>query len=283
MSDEPGGDSAAAAVAAASAAAAAPANAPEWMGSLPDELKADATLTRYNDLEAFARGHLATKAAVSAPKLPTADTAIDNFEVFHAMRPADPAAYEISVPEGFDADFADGFRAKAHEIGMHPAMAKAIVDWNNEFHGGKLSAAQETAAAEVAQFKTDFTAKGGDYAGSLNQVAAMLEKHGLGDMDKTTAALQGIETQLGAGNTLQLLFGLASGFGEPPTPPDPTVEQYGVNLNTATVAEIRAARQDKMRDPEWVKKANTAGTPENAQYNRYIAAESAAEKRRNQG
>lgn len=257
--------------------------APEWLGSLPDELKANPTLTRYADLEAFARGHLETKAAASAPKLPTADSAIDNFEAFHAARPADMAAYEITVPDGYPADFADGFRQDAFEIGLHPSQAKTIVERNNARVAAQLEAQQQAAAAEVEQFKGEIAAAGGDYQGQLNQVSAMLEKHGLGDADATMKALQGIEGQLGAGATLKLLFGLAQGFGEPATPPDPSVEQYGVNLNTASVDDIRKARQDKMQDKEWVKKARTPGTPENRQYNSFIAAESAAEKRRNQG
>lgn len=257
--------------------------APEWLGGLPDELKANPTLTRYADLEAFARGHLETKAAASAPKLPTADSAIDNFEAFHAARPADMAAYEITVPDGFKSEFADGFRQLAHDIGLHPSQVAKIVAFNNDFHGNDLAAQQQAAAAEVEQFKGEIAAAGGDYQGQLNQVSAMLEKHGLGDADATMKALQGIEGQLGAGATLKLLFGLAQGFGEPATPPDPSVEQYGVNLNTASVDDIRKARQDKMQDKEWVKKARTPGTPENRQYNSFIAAESAAEKRRNQG
>ena len=257
--------------------------APEWLGSLPDELKANPTLTRYADLESFARGHLETKAAASAPKLPTADSAIDNFEAFHGARPADMAAYEISVPEGFKGDFADGFRKLAHDIGLHPSQVAKIVAFNNEFHGGELTASQQQAATEVAQFKGAIEAAGGDYQGQLNQVSAMLEKHGLGDADATMKALQGIETQLGAGDTLKLLFSLASGFGEPATPPDPSVAQYGVNLATASVEDIRAARAEKMKDVEWVKKARTSGTPEHKQYNAFIQAESAAEKRRNQG
>lgn len=257
--------------------------APEWLGGLPDELKANPTLTRYADLEAFARGHLETKAAASAPKLPTADSAIDNFEAFHAARPADMAAYEITVPEGFKGEFADGFRKLAHDIGLHPSQVAKIVAFNNEFHGGELSAAQQAATAEVEQLKGEIAAAGGDYQGQLNQVSAMLEKHGLGDADATMKALQGIETQVGAGATLKLLFGLAQGFGEPSTPPDPSVQQYGVNLSTASVEDIRKARADKMADVEWVKKARTVGTPEHKQYNAFIQAESAAERRRNQG
>lgn len=256
---------------------------PEWLGGLPDELKANPTLTRYADLEAFARGHLETKAAASAPKLPTAESAIDAFEAFHAARPADMAAYEISVPEGYPSDFADGFRQDAFEIGLHPSQAKIIVDRNNARIAAKMLADQQAATAEVEQLKGEIAAAGGDYQGQLNQVSAMLEKHGLGDADATMRALQGIETQVGAGATLKLLFGLAQGFGEPATPPDPSVQQYGVNLSTASVEDIRKARADKMADVEWVKKARTVGTPEHKQYNAYIQAESAAERRRNQG
>jgi len=257
--------------------------APEWLGGLPDELKANPTLTRYADLEAFARGHLETKAAASAPKLPTADNAIDTFEAFHAARPADMAAYDITVPEGFKGEFADGFRQLAFDIGLHPSQVAKIVDWNNSFHGNEQTAQQQAAAAEVEEFKGEIAAAGGDYQGQLNQVSAMLEKHGLGDADATMKALQGLESQMGAGSTLKLLFNLAQGFGEPATPPNPGGGDHGVKLAAASVEDIRAARQEKMQDTEWVKKARTPGTPENRQYNSFIAAESAAEKRRNQG
>lgn len=285
MSDEAGGGAAAEIAGGGSEQAGGGGAAPEWLASLPDDLKGDATLARYADIPALARGLIDTKKAVGAPKLPGADTAIDNFEAFHAARPADAAAYEIEVPDGYDAQFGDGFRALAHEIGLHPSQAKKIVDFNNAAVAGQLQAAQDAAKAEVDAFKTELTSKGGDYQAQLGSVTAMLEKHGLGDPDETMKAVEGIEAQLGAARTMKLLFGLAQGFGEPATPPANGGEGGGAprNLDSMTVDQVREARQEKMADPEWVKKANMAGTTENREYNSFIAAEARAVERAQRG
>jgi hypothetical protein len=39
---------------------------PEWVGTLPDDLKADPTLVKYQNVEALARGHLETKKLASS-------------------------------------------------------------------------------------------------------------------------------------------------------------------------------------------------------------------------
>ncbi|ODU28994.1 MAG: hypothetical protein ABS88_10715 [Sphingopyxis sp. SCN 67-31] len=285
MSDEAGGGAAAEIAGGGAEQPGGGGATPEWLGRLPDDLKGDVNLTRYADVEALARGHLEARSKLGAPKLPTADTAIDNFEMFHAARPADAAAYEISVPDGYDAQFGDGFRALAHEIGLHPSQAKKIVDFNNSAVAGQLQAAQDAAKAEVDSFKTELTSKGGDYQAQLNSVTAMLEKHGLGDPDETMKAVEGIEAQLGASRTLKLLFGLAQGFGEPATPPADggSGAPSPANLDSMTIDQVRAVRQEKMANPEWVKKANTAGTQENREYNNFIAAEARAVERARRG
>jgi hypothetical protein len=285
MSDNVGGGAAAAMTAGLGDGQADGGAPPEWLTSLPDDLKADATLARYADIPALARGLIETKKAVGAPKLPGADTTIDNFEAFHAARPADAAAYDVSVPDGYDAGFGDGFRTLAHEIGLHPSQAKKIVDFNNAAVAGQLQAAQEAAKAEVDAFRTELTSKGGDYQAQLNSVTAMLEKHGLGDPDETMKAVEGIEAQLGAARTMKLLFGLAQGFGEPATPPLDGGANGGAprNLDAMTVEQVRAARQEKMSDSEWVRKANMAGTSENREYNSFIQAEARAVDRARRG
>jgi hypothetical protein len=56
------------------AAAAAASQQPEWMGSLPDELKGDATLSRYADIPALAKAHIeAHKVAKSKVIVPGPD------------------------------------------------------------------------------------------------------------------------------------------------------------------------------------------------------------------
>ena len=259
--------------------------APEWLGSLPDDLKGDVNLTRYANVEALSRAHLEARKQLGAPRLPTADAALENFEAFHAVRPAEAAAYEIDVPDGYGTDYADGFRKVAHDVGLHPSQVKQIVAFNNDAIAAQMEAAQAAAGEEVASFKSELTAAGGDYERQIASVAAMLEKHGLGDADRTQKAIEGIEAQLGAGDTLRLLTGLAQAFGEPGTDAlnGDGGDGGGFNLASATVDQIRAHRAEKMATTGWATAAQSAGTPEHKEYQRIIAAEAAAVQRQNRG
>lgn len=186
--------------------------APEWMASLPDELKGDATLSRYQSLEELARGHVeARKVASSRIVLPGADDDAAWSKFGEALRPADPSEYAIGLPEGVDpegpaAKFADAFRAKAHELGLPPRWAKALSDWNNEFVAADIAERNKASEAELSAFK----AATPEYDAKLASAQNLFKSLGLDE-----AVVTELDVRLGTGNLMKLAFGLAEKFGEP--------------------------------------------------------------------
>ena len=140
----------------APAAPAAPAAAADqtptsWLEALPEELRADKTLSKYESLEALARGHVnATKRVgkpldrlVEIPEKPDDTKGWD--AVYKALgRPDTADGYGIALPDGVsEADKAafNGFVAKMHGAGATKAQIAVAA--------GEFGAA--VAAAEAAR------------------------------------------------------------------------------------------------------------------------------------
>lgn len=66
-------------------------------------------------------------------------------------RPADAKDYKIDMPEGAPADYADGFRSLAHQLGLSSKQVEGLVKWNNDYTGN-------AATAQANQFKVSFDA-----------------------------------------------------------------------------------------------------------------------------
>lgn len=181
---------------------------PEWLGGLPDELKADATLSRFKSVEELARGHVeAHKVAKSKVVLPK-EGDVDGFARFAAsIRPETPDAYEFTIPEGMDKGFGDAMKPIFHEAGLHPESAKKLVDgWNGYMAQQTLAAQQkgkdEMSAVEAEMGKSQFAQGKLAAVGMLNRlgIPANFED----DLSRV----------VGAGNTMRLLFDMAGRMGE---------------------------------------------------------------------
>lgn len=223
--------------------------APEWMASLPDELKGDATLSRYQSLEELARGHVeARKVASSRIILPGGDDEAGWTKFGEALRPADPSEYAIGLPEGVDpagpaAKFADAFRAKAHEIGLPPRWAKALADWNNEFVAADIAERNKASEAELSAFK----AATPEYGAKLAAAQGLFRSLGLDE-----AVVTELDVRLGTGNLMKLAFGLAEKFGEPARV-DPDGKGGGLGGADASnakdqIKEFDQVNRDKIRE-----------------------------------
>lgn len=128
-----------------------PSGMPEWMGSLPDDLRGDQTLGRYKTLEAACRGLVETRTHVISRGFPAYDDdwSPEKFsDFYHGIGwPKDPAEYEIEVPEGDDGSLADAFRPVAHKLGLTKAQAKAMAD----FHTAQITGAMDGFYAQGEQ------------------------------------------------------------------------------------------------------------------------------------
>lgn len=243
---------------------------PEWMAALPEDLRADPTLSRYADLPALARGHLETKKLASSRVIvPAADADEAAWNSFYeaAGRPADPKDYDIPVPEGEDAALAEAFRPVAHKLGLLPHQAKALVEWNNEQQKAAYDGFLQKGAAELDALKAEL---GQGFDGKIAAARAMFLKH-TGD----TALAQELETKLGTGNLIKLFIGLAEATGEHGRVDgeDPKIAAGG--------GDAEKQLQAKMKDEGWRKKVNAGDSEAVAEYGRLRnAAVAAAQAKR---
>lgn len=104
-------------------------------------------------------GHRNAEKIIGAPaeqviKLPKDDSPEAWGQVYDRLgRPKTADDYEIPLPQqGANEEFAKGFKAKAHEIGLTAKQAKALAEWNNGAVGSILNQQLE---AGRAQFVTD--------------------------------------------------------------------------------------------------------------------------------
>jgi hypothetical protein len=119
----------------AAPAAPQPGAVPEWLQGLPPELQGDQTLSRYQNIEALARGHVETKKAFgSRIAVPGADAKPEEWDgVWKALgRPDGIDGYEVPVMEGIDPETTKPFRELAHKLGLNPTQAKELAGFHNQ-------------------------------------------------------------------------------------------------------------------------------------------------------
>lgn len=129
-------------------------------------------------------------------------------------RPADATGYEFEVPEGSPDGYADGARAKFHELGLTAAQAKALVEWNNEFATTHATKAAESAEAtrladeqrQEQELKTEW---GAAYDEKVGQAKTAAKAFGLDE-----AQLDKLEGALGFSGLMKFMQNLGARVGE---------------------------------------------------------------------
>lgn len=176
-SNDGGGDAGAAAAAAAAAAAGgggggADGGATSWLESLPEALRGDRNLAKYESLEAFANGHINTikrlgkdpERLIEMPAKPDDTAGWDEF--FGKLgRPAKAADYAITLGEGADdrdKAFLEGFRETAHKAGLSQTQMAAAVGYVNQVTVQAAEAATAEADKRAAETQTALKAEWGD-------------------------------------------------------------------------------------------------------------------------
>lgn len=230
--------------------------AANWRDSLAEDLRGEQALANFADINALARGYMDTKRLASS-RVPTPGETPESFKAFAAaVRPQDATVYEIAVPEGMPTEFADGFRAKAHEIGLHPIQAKAIADWNNEMVAADLRRQSDASAADLAAFKADYNKAGGNFDQKLDAVKAWLPQMGVQLEPKDMAAL---DAKIGSGNLMRFMFELHDRVGDlPEIPADDLPSGFGA----MTPAQADARQRELYKDASWREKALQQGSAE---------------------
>lgn len=163
---------AAAAAAAAAAGGGGTGEAKSWLEQLPETIRGDRNLAKYESLEAFANGHLHAlqrfgKDPNSLVEIPTKPDDEKGWgELFNKLgRPETADAYQITLGEGAtDADkaFVDGFKGIAHKAGLSQAQMGMAIGYLNEATAAAGKQAEEAAAAAAAETTKSLKAEWGD-------------------------------------------------------------------------------------------------------------------------
>lgn len=233
---------------------------PEWMASLPDDLKTDATLQRYKSTEDLARGHVeARRLASSRVIVPGEGADQATRDAFYKAigRPDAVDGYDFKLPEGQSAELADSFRAKAFELGMPKGMAEAVVAFNNEQQAAALTKYQAAAQTELDGWKQ----ANPDHEAKLGRMKAMLTKFGADDADAVE-----IEARLGTGKMLDLFAKMAAATTEHQRQDGDQQQRDAV----PSVEEADKAFSAKMADSAWRAKVAAGDVDATAAYDRLV-------------
>ena len=240
---------------------------PEWMGALSEDLRGDATLARYASLDDFAKGHLETKRLASSKVMLPGEgadaAAMANF--YDAIgRPKEAAAYDIPVPEGYGTEFADEARAKFHELGARPELAKGMAEWWNSKDQARTQQILSASQAELDAFKAETP----DYDAKLAGARAMAKKLGV---DEATA--NELDVKLGTKNLLSMFFNLAGLMGEAGRIDGDVADTGGIDVADAAgqlrTLDANKEWRDKVtaKDPDALRKRSILLRAANAQAN----------------
>ncbi len=137
-------------------APAQPAPIADWrVEHLPVAMRDNPTLSKFGNVEALANEHINVQKVIGADKIPRPqdDWTPEQYDDFYTKlgRPANVDDYDLEgvaeVPEGvpFDGEFQSAAVAKMHELGLNSAQVKGLLNFNNEYVGGK----HEASAGEI--------------------------------------------------------------------------------------------------------------------------------------
>jgi len=234
--------------------------APAWLTGLPDDLRADATLSRYADVEALARGHIeARRVASSRVLLPGADAGDDAWGSFYDAigRPKDAAEYEIPLPDGDSGEFADAFRPVAHKIGLQPQQVKGLADWWNGHQAELIATENQRSIADIDALRTEL---GDQYAPRLEAARALAKAAGI-----TPEVADALDVRLGSANLVRLMMELGQRAGE-----------HGRTDGDVTpiggAGDPDAALTARMKDKDWRTKLASGDVGVKAEYDRLVKA-----------
>ena len=107
-------------------------SAPNFLESIPEELRSEPSLRNFQDAGSLAKSYVHAQRMIGADKvsIPSKSATPDEWrQVYQKLGAPDAAeAYQF---EGLDDDFASSLRQQAFEAGLSQAQAKAVADFYN--------------------------------------------------------------------------------------------------------------------------------------------------------
>lgn len=239
-----------------------------WYEALPEDLKGNASVTRYAKPEDAARALIHYNGMYGVPenqllRLPKPDDAEANAAFWNKLgRPEAPDKYGVKMPEGapFDDAALSAFLAKMHGTGpFTPAMAKAAVDW---YQGYATQTATEAKDAVLSERKASTAALKGEWGGAydskVSQASAAAERFG-------GKGLKAFLDETGEGDdpaVIKAWAAVAEATREAGAGPDDRGHDNGMMTASAARAELAQMQTD----PDVNKALNDANHAQHAYY-----------------
>jgi hypothetical protein len=153
-------------------------------------------------------------------------------------RPDAPDAYDLKLPDGFDAGLVESYRAKAHEIGLLPHQAQELVQW---LDSQDSATAAENAKAAQAELQGEWK---GAYKANME-----LSRRGMAALGLEPGDVNQMAMGYGLANTMKLMARLGNGLGEAGTfGGDGQGDSGGMTTDQAATRKAEIMRDKALRD-----------------------------------
>jgi hypothetical protein len=169
---------------------AAPAEAPSegnWYDSLPEEMRGDQNITKFDSVEAMGKSWLNAQRLIGADKIPMPQTDEDWGNVYNRLgRPEDATGYKIDAPEGVEvnADMQGAFLSKAHELGLNQKQVEGLAAWQFEQGSESAQASEQASEQAFTEAMNGLKAEWGNAFEQNANIAIRAAGEFLGDQDK---------------------------------------------------------------------------------------------------
>lgn len=233
------------------------ASTPEWLAPLPDDLKGDATLIRYKDVEALAKAHIeAHKVAKSKVIVPAEDATDEQRGTFYDAigRPASADDYDVPTIE-LPVDASDEqrnalkeatkpYRELAYQIGLTLVQAKSLAEFDLKRSADYYAKGAEEVTALEQQLGPQYAIK--------REAAERAFKQVFGSDDEATLLASEMDRKVGSARFVKGMMRLAEIMGEHQIIESDTVEGFG------EVKDAEAKLTALNRDKSWRDKLNAS-------------------------
>lgn len=231
-----------------------PPPAPQWLTGLPEDLRGSEHLARYQSIEDLAKAHIeTTNWARGRIPIPRADDAKSIEDFVAKARPEKWEDYKIDLAEGADTARADGFKQKAHELGLMPWQVEKLAAFDQAYMTDLQSKLQKQAVDELKTREVNMGPAG--YNRALLAIDNMLASAGVTDLK----AVDALSQVAGAGVGFDLLAHFAKVTGE--------LDKVGghdlaMAMGAATPQSAQAEIDRLMLDREFMAKVGVPGSAE---------------------
>lgn len=127
-----------------------------WLTALPEELRADASLTPFKDVTDLAKSYISTKAMVGKKGvIPPGEKATDEewTAFYKSLGQPDLDKFQINTPQGqeINTELLNSFKQVFHKSGIMPRQAQAVVDAYLQHEKARYEAITKEHADELKQ------------------------------------------------------------------------------------------------------------------------------------